>query len=128
MKMYCKDDLNSIIKEGEGNDSNEIAKCMVNKVVNSTFKSPLTKSTVLNCNPKRRSTAGNKYLYFKLQTRLGKSVLLLCTSFFTTAWANLRNPQSSRRAKCRSTRSVTQTWTVRLVVLLRSENNRMPFD
>ena len=74
MKMYCKDDLNSIIKEGEGNDSNEIAKCMVNKVVNSTFKSPLPKSTVLN--PKRRSTAGNKYLYFKLQTRLGKRVLL----------------------------------------------------
>ena len=45
MKMYCKDDLNSIIEEGEGNDSNEIAKCMVNEVVNSTFKSLLPKST-----------------------------------------------------------------------------------
>ena len=44
MKMHCKDDLNSIIGEGEGNDSNEIAKCMVNEVVNSTFKSPLPKS------------------------------------------------------------------------------------
>ena len=45
MRMYCKDYLNSIIKEGEGNDSNEIAKCMVNEAINLTFKSPLPKST-----------------------------------------------------------------------------------
>ena len=128
MKMYRKDALNSIIKEVEGNDPNEIANSVWSTKWSirhsSTFLSVTKKYSI----QREEALREIKYLYFKLQTRLGKSVLLLCTSFFTTAWANLRNPQSSRRAKCRSTSSVTQTWTVRLVVLLRPENNRMPFD
>ena len=79
MKMCCKDDLNSIIKEVEGNDPNETAKCMVNEVANSTFKSPLPKSTVLN--PKRRSTAGNKILIFQTTNKTWKERYIIMYFF-----------------------------------------------
>ena len=63
--------LVSIIKEVEGNDPNEIAKCMVNGVVNSAFKHlPHCCQKVLN--PKRRSTAGNKILIFQTTNKTWK--------------------------------------------------------
>ena len=78
MKMHIKDSLNSIIKEVEGNDPNEIAKCMVNEVVNSTFKH-LHLQKVLN--PKKRSNVGNKIRMFQTANKTWKECSVIMYFF-----------------------------------------------
>ena len=107
IKMYCKDALNSIIKEVEGNDANEIARCMVNEVVNSTFEHlHLRCQKVLN--PKKRSTAGKKMLMFQMANKTWKerSVIMY---FFLHDCLGAKNLGITAKAFATS-KSTISTW------------------